>query len=320
MDKSPVVKKVPLILITGFLGSGKTSLLKQILLHIGSSRKIAVVQNEFAPGRIDSWELESLGIPFDLLEVNNGSVFCACLLDDFIRMLSGFIAKYQPDAIFLEATGLADPVSLAQVLLAPGVENHIYLGGIWTVVDCVNFSKSHRYIQRVKHQIQIADLILLNKSEVNPPDEALTGRLMEWNPYANYKNSINGLFIDLPQSLAESLEPSRRQNAISDHPSLPVPDIGSCVIRSQKTFSEQAIRDFHRENQDHIFRMKGYLRSTEGKILLVQSVFDELKITQFRDWDGPTELILMGPGIKAGEISKEFLKYGQNAEKYSEKT
>ena len=82
MDQGTPIGKIPLILITGFLGSGKTSLLKQILRETGSEKRIAIVQNEFAPGRVDSNELQSTGFPFDLLEVNNGSVFCACLLDD----------------------------------------------------------------------------------------------------------------------------------------------------------------------------------------------------------------------------------------------
>ena len=87
MDKSIDLKKIPFILITGFLGSGKTSLLKQILQTIGSETKIAIVQNEFAPGKSDSVELQNQDKVFDLLEVNNGSVFCACQLDNFVSRL-----------------------------------------------------------------------------------------------------------------------------------------------------------------------------------------------------------------------------------------
>ena len=94
------LKKIPLVLITGFLGSGKTSLLRQILHSAGKSGKVAIVQNEFAPGRVDSAELESTGVKFNLLEINNGSVFCAGLLDDFISRLEEFIQLYKPQIIF----------------------------------------------------------------------------------------------------------------------------------------------------------------------------------------------------------------------------
>ncbi len=333
MDQSTTVKKIPLILVTGFLGSGKTSLLKQILKEIGSSRKIAIVQNEFAPGRVDSVELQASGVPFDLLEINNGSVFCACLLDDFISRLAEFIRTYQPEAIFLEATGLADPVSLAQVMQTPEVTKYIFLGGVWTVVDCLNFDKSHQYIQRVRHQIQIADIILLNKTDLAPPEDKLINQLLEWNPFAQQFRTQDGLFEELNNVLLNSLdlqyllsqklslhrevvfpaksEPETEGSLLKPF-SLPRPDIGSCVIRSQKIFTEQSIRQFHSENKGYIYRMKGYVRSTEGKYLLIQSVFDHLEINYTDHWSGPTELILMGPGVQPGAITREFLKSGKN--------
>ncbi len=319
MDQGTTIGKIPIILITGFLGSGKTSLLKHILFEIGDSRKIAVVQNEFTPGSVDSVELESTGITFNLLEINNGSVFCACLLDDFISQLSDFIDKYEPEVIFLEATGLADPVSMAQILQSPSVENHIYLGGIWTVIDCVNFNKGHRYLQRVRHQVQIADLILLNKSDLLYPDENLTFQIKNWNPFAKKYIAKNGRFDNLNIILNRELDGTGHKTIdlvdIDKTDSLPRPDVGSCVIRTQKTFSEESIRQFHRQNLDIIYRMKGYTRGENGQYLLVQSVFDQLDISQTEDWTGPTEIILMGPGVKPGPITREFLKSGKNEKK-----
>lgn len=317
MDKSSSIGKIPLILITGFLGSGKTSLLKQILIEIGSSKKIAVIQNEFAPGRTDSVELESTGVDFNLLEINNGSVFCACLLDDFISRLGDFINQFKPDAIFIEATGLADPVSLGQILQSPEVENHIYLGGIWTVVDCVNFLKSHQYVQRVRHQIQIADVILFNKSDLSNPDDNIFQPVLAWNPFAARHLSENGKFENLRAVLEKELEFTRGKTLdnlvdLKDD-SLPKPDIGSCVIRTQKTFSKDAIREFHTANKHIVLRMKGYVKCADGSYLLVQSVYDELNFKKADNWFGPTEIILMGPGVKPGIISREFLKSGKNA-------
>ena len=317
MDQSTSLNKIPLFLITGFLGSGKTSLLKQILIEIGSSKKIAVIQNEFAPGRADSVELESSGIDFDLLEINNGSVFCACLLNDFISRLGAFIHKYQPEAIFLEATGLADPVSLGQILQSPEVENHVFLGGVWTVVDCLNFKKSHKYVQRVRHQIQIADIILFNKSDLLYPDDEILQQVADWNPYGKKYNSENGRFDKLESILDQELGliGTRTIDKIDEiqNDSLPRPDIGSCVIRTQKVFSENAIRQFHHSNKHNILRMKGYTKCSDGTYLLVQSVYEDLSFKKAENWSGPTEIILMGPGIKPGPISKEFLKLGTNA-------
>ena len=320
MDKSSSLKKIPLVLITGFLGSGKTSLLRQILHSAGKSGKVAIVQNEFAPGRVDSAELEFTGVKFNLLEINNGSVFCACLLDDFISRLEEFIKLYKPQIIFLEATGLADPVSMSQVLQAPEVKDHIFLGGIWTVVDSVNFNKAHKYIQRVRHQVQMADLLIINKSDLESPGISMLEQLNTWNPKAIRRQSVKGQFADLAVMLRELefVEMQKRPDTKGIHEeSLPRPDIGSCVIRTQRTYSEEDLKEFYINNREKIYRLKGFARTPEGNCNLVQGVFGDLTIDQFEGWDGTTEIILMGPGIEPGPMSREFLKIGKNAKKHN---
>ena len=93
---------IPLHLVTGFFGSGKTSFLKHYLRKFGSQRKIAVVQNEFSPSNIDGKELK-LTESYEILEINNGSVFCVCLLGSFIDSLGAFIDDIQPDEIEVKA-------------------------------------------------------------------------------------------------------------------------------------------------------------------------------------------------------------------------
>ena len=168
----------------------------------------------------------------------------------------------------------------------------------------------------MRHQVQIADIILLNKSDLNYPGAELTEQLKKWNPFADQFITRNSNFNNLSQILEEGTGPPGLKNAgklkLDDNDSMPRPDIGSCVIRTQKTFSEKSIRNFHAENQAMIFRMKGYVRTTGGKYLLVQGVFDQLTIISSDDWTGPSEIILMGPGVKPGAITKEFLKSGNN--------
>ena len=357
MDQSTNIKKVPFVLVTGFIGSGKTSLLKYIL-EVGSEDfRIAIVQNEFAPGHVDSAELKDADIPFDLLEINNGSVFCACLLDDFINKLADFKQQFNPDIIFLEATGLADPIALAQILQSPEVADEIFLAGAWTVVDCLNFERSYQYIKQIRHQLQIADLILLNKTDLAEPSEMLKKTIRQWNPYAGMHNSYDGQSDCIQKELQkilnyasaypaacggvsehkkniQSIEDSLRLAARSFNwqngtPTVPGKiehkttgeksnsvigskpllassraDMGSCVIRSNREFSEQSIRSFYKENRQLIYRMKGYTKTESGQFLAIQGIFDKLEIKLIPNWWGPTELIIMGPGLKAGPITK----------------
>ena len=107
---------IPFYIVTGWLGSGKTTLLKNILSKYGNKTRIAVIQNEFAPTGVDGKELKDTGQPFELIEVNNGSVFCVCQLDNFTEALDKLALDYNPDVIFLESSGLADPISIAEIL------------------------------------------------------------------------------------------------------------------------------------------------------------------------------------------------------------
>jgi len=306
MDQSTTIKKIPFVLITGFLGSGKTSLLRHILTSLSSKKRIAIVQNDYAPGKTDSFELENTGRPFDLLEVYNGSVFCVCMLDTFISQLAIFIEEHKPEIIFLEATGLADPVSIGQMMQAPEVQKHLFLSTIWTVVDCVNFNRAHQFIQRVRHQIQIADLILLNKSDLQKPDEQFISNIRQWNPFAELIETKHGYLKNINEKLQISLEKSPLTE-IPVEESDGRPDIGSCVIRTQKVFTEEIIREFWEKHKDQIYRMKGYAKINNGEFLLVQGVFDQIEITRAKLWAGPTEIIFLGPGLNPKEFTHEFL-------------
>lgn len=106
----------PFYIVTGWLGSGKTTLLKKILTKFGNTKRIAVIQNEFAPSGVDGHELKNTGKPFQLIEINNGSVFCVCQLDNFMGVLEKLTNEYKPEAIYLESSGLADPISIAEIL------------------------------------------------------------------------------------------------------------------------------------------------------------------------------------------------------------
>ena len=111
-----------LILISGFLGSGKTTLLKNLLsLHKG--KRIAVIQNEFAPSGVDGKELQLTDTSFKLVEINNGSVFCVCLLSNFIENITKLITEYNPEIIYLEASGISDPISICELLNNEAIKN-----------------------------------------------------------------------------------------------------------------------------------------------------------------------------------------------------
>ena len=97
-----------LLLVTGFLGAGKTTFLKRLLL-LWKDRRIALIVNEFGQANIDGLLLSDLGA--SLREVTGGSVFCACRMDQFQAALSETVLQ-QPDIVLVEASGLSDPTAV----------------------------------------------------------------------------------------------------------------------------------------------------------------------------------------------------------------
>ncbi|MDP2890628.1 MAG: GTP-binding protein, partial [Bacteroidota bacterium] len=176
---------IPLQLVTGFLGSGKTTFLKNYLEEFSGNKKIGIIQNEFSEVNIDSHELRKGNADFQILEVNNGSVFCVCLLGSFIGSLAAFIDQYQPDELILEASGMSDPLSIGQILQSPLLKHKVYLDHVWCLVDALNFEKISSLQTRVNHQIRIADTIIANKTDLTEnKNDAIIHRIKYMNPFA----------------------------------------------------------------------------------------------------------------------------------------
>lgn len=303
------MKKVPFILVTGFLGSGKTSLLLDLLKRHSDSLRMAIVQNEYSPGHTDGITLRKSDHPFGLLEINNGSVFCACLLSEFIDRLEPFIREYQPDVILLEATGLADPLSISQVLQSEKLNDIIYYSAAWCVVDALHFNKIIDTVSRSRHQVRIADHIWINKTDLVSDTGTIRGKIQQLNPYAQIIETTFGSTraIDFTQYLSPASETLNPLSNIPNPTSEPRPDIGSCVVRSTRCFNEEAVAQFIRDTAPGLYRMKGYIRIDATQTLAVQTVFSDIQICPTEGYEGMTELIAIGPGLRNREFSKQFL-------------
>jgi G3E family GTPase len=148
------------------LGSGKTTFLKKIIREYSGTYRLGIIQNEFAPSNIDGEELKQSNCEFSLLEINNGSVFCVCLLTDFARSLEKFINSCSPEIIIMEASGLSDTTSVSEILSSGNLKEKIVLASNWCIVDALNFSKTGFMKQRVSHQLRMADVVVINKTDL----------------------------------------------------------------------------------------------------------------------------------------------------------
>ncbi len=310
--------KIPFYLLTGFLGSGKTTFLKQILERYGDDRKLAIVQNEFAPASIDGTDLKQVSRPFEILEINNGSVFCVCLLSDFKTSLSAFITEHKPDAIFLEASGLADPIAVTEVLQADELKDLMYLSYIWTVVDIPNFIKMKTLVKRITHQVRVADRIILNKTDLGGGAliAQVTDAVRQMNPFAEITEASYCQFdfdedvfageSGLVERLGAGMEGIEESSESKTNIACGRPEIGFGVLKSVRKISRQNLEIFIHKFVGSTYRMKGYVLIEDGSVLAVQTTFDQIRFEEIKDYEGNTELIAMGDMFNLSDFSKNF--------------
>lgn len=175
---------IPLHLVTGFLGSGKTTFLKHYLRTKGNTGNTAIIQNEFSPVNVDGRELREFP-GYKVMEVNNGSVFCVCLLGSFVKSLAEFIERVKPDELLMEASGMSDPVSIGQILEAGPLRGKVYLGHVWAITDARNYLQSNAFQQRIASQLRIADTVIVNKKDLAGENAGeVTAAVKRLNPFA----------------------------------------------------------------------------------------------------------------------------------------
>lgn len=188
---------IPVSIITGFLGSGKTTLVNRLLKRPEMNR-VAVIVNELGEIGVDNELVETSSEQMMLL--NNGCLCCVLrgdlqetMRDLFIKRRNGEIIDF--DRVVIETTGLADPAPVMQTLITDSLLLEQYrLDCVVTVVDAVNApGQLVQFTEPVK-QVALADRLVISKSDLAGEKQVaeLTARLKELNPKAPIKVAING--------------------------------------------------------------------------------------------------------------------------------
>lgn len=205
----PGVPKIPVAIVTGFLGSGKTTQIN-MALRDPRMRGALVIVNEFGEVGLDNVLMASSSDQIVVLE--NGCLCCTVfgdligtLYDLYHRRLAGDIASF--DRVVIETSGLADPTSVIQAFLSdPTLEGLYRLCNMVTLVDAVNFAETLRNYDEAVRQIALADQIVLTKLDL-VPDEACAQRESEIRDIVRDINrgSMVSRAPSAPSSLAELL-------------------------------------------------------------------------------------------------------------------
>jgi G3E family GTPase len=179
---------VPILLVCGFLGAGKTSVVNHLLAHAGG-RRIAAVVNDFGAINIDA-ELIA-GASDGVVSLSNGCICCS-LEGDLLRVLAGLLRREErPEFIVIETSGVADPADIVRNLMDPVIWREAPLETVLCVVDA-SVPAAALEDPLLRSQVRAADVVALSKVDLAETSGLVRGAVKALRPGAVVVEALHG--------------------------------------------------------------------------------------------------------------------------------
>jgi G3E family GTPase/copper chaperone CopZ len=303
-------KPIPVYILSGFLGSGKTTLLSRLIgQYTASGLRPAVLMNEFGEVNIDGTLLDE-NVP--MKEMLNGCICCS-IRGDLAQSLNDTVKEYDPDVIFVETTGIANPMEVVDAASDLLLLDKVVVRSIITIVDSVRFLDLSRRlgikgktIKMMRGQIQYASQVILNKTDLLSTNDLLEveGLVKEINPKANI-HQASYCRVDL-QSLLLPTQLSPENTESHSH------DYNHHHVMVFTHYFNQAINQikfeaFLRQLPDEILRAKGFVefRDVPDRFLF-QFAYREPLITRYQTDTVPLVAVFIGSDLPREMLEKDL--------------
>lgn len=295
-------QRLPLTVITGYLGAGKTTLVNHILRH-ADGRRIMVLVNDFGDIAIDTGLIESQD--GDTLTLANGCICCSMGGDLFYALSDALDRQPRPDHLLIEASGVADPKRISETARA---EPELRLDGTIALADAAGFEglMADALIRSsLVHQIAAADLIVISKSDLLTSEDLsrLKKQIVALAPDARLLEASFGrvplevLLGSMSSSEAEEiLQVCIDHDHADDHESLYL----RWSMQRDVCYDAQVLRSLLEALPADLLRLKGFvqLNADEGWVL-VQVVGQRVEIVPLQvKPEGLTQTNLVAIGLK----------------------
>jgi len=254
--------RIPTHLISGFLGSGKTTLLQHLLDQcLAKGIKPAVMMNEYGEVNIDGELLRGQG--YTVREMTNGCI--CCTIGGTLGLALQEVAALKPEVIFIEATGLADPVELIDQVTKEEVLPLVRLASVIAVLDPINFTRLAEEIHSgIRQQTELADIVLINKRDLADEQtlRALAAQVRELNPRADMLFTERGqLSYERLLHLQEKITPP-----LARHHRAPVHDhFHTLTVLCDRPLIRARFERYIRSLPRTVWRAKGFVRFTDSE-------------------------------------------------------
>ena len=315
---------VPITLLTGFLGSGKTTMLNRIL-NGPHGLRIGVLVNDFGAINIDAELVD--GIEENTISLTNGCVCCE-IRDDLVTSLEQLLTREESvDYVILEASGVADPEGIVMTLLDQRYEKLLRLDSITCIVDAeaIFADGDNEALNMLKlRQIGFADLVVLNKVDLVSPEHIEV--IEEWVDHHIHRiRIIEAVCCEVPLEIllaigrfdpAHTILNSTKSDGLRFEPLQAHQNahqiFDTWSYESDKPFSIESLREMVRKNLPAtIYRCKGIVYSSESpeKRFALQAVGRRVEIMELDDWGDRqpiSRLVAIGSSFDAPELNKYF--------------
>ena len=312
------INKIPVYIITGFLGSGKTTFLNQFI-HYQSDKRIIVIENEIGKTNIDgALIIDSVE---DVMELTAGCLCCNLneklydLLFDLEKRRSEF------DILIIETTGIADPAAVAETIWTGGFMDRNYdLKNTICLADAQNMLQSIEQTDEARRQIAFSDIVLLNKCDLVEAAKINEVRLLigDINPFAKVLEGNKGHFShsEILQYSVNVKDRSEMQHKdISEKFNYKHKGIHTFTLVFDKPFNFPVLRRtlmlLLHVNKHQIYRIKGIIDipDMENRII-IQSVYQSYRIEEGSLWGEKevreSKIVFIGHDVEKESIERVF--------------
>ena len=294
-------------MIFGFLGSGKTTLVRHLLDARARDRKLAVIVNEFGQVGIDGAILE--GETVDMIQLTSGCL-CCTLKGPLLNAVEELRDQAGVEHTVIEASGVADPEEMIESFSAPEFRASVAVGPFVTVVDAAKFEVMREMLgEFYGSQVAHADIVLLNKIDLATPEQlaAVRAEVAELNPSARIVTTEHcGVDAGLVLDALSGWEPSQHEGGHHHHGHHHGghPDFESEVLDAAGPVARAALESFFAGLPPEVLRAKGFM-VVDGAASLVQFTAGQLEITP-TTLDRVPQMVFIGRNLDRAGLAASF--------------